>query len=79
MVAFTDASGFQAQGVASLEDGRLVLRSPTDNGVLDGATSLHVSLGGDGELVVDRVLGDGTTEPVWIYGRAPAALPSSEP
>lgn len=78
-LAFTDASGLQAQGVASLEDDRLVLRMPADNGTLDAATSLEVTLGADGRLVVDRVLDDGTTEPVWIYERAPAALPSSEP
>jgi len=32
-------------------------------------------IGEDGQLVVDRVLADGTTEPVWIYERAPSAAP----
>jgi hypothetical protein len=29
----------------------------------------------NGQLVVDLVLADGTTEPVWIYEQAPAGSP----
>jgi hypothetical protein len=73
---FADASGVRAQGVATLEDGCLVLQVPADNGIVDGASVLKLSLGDGGQLVVDRVLGDGTTEPVWVYDRAASVAPA---
>ena len=38
-------------------------------------SDLQLSVDENGQLVVDLVLADGTTEPVWIYDRAPAAPP----
>jgi hypothetical protein len=61
---------FQAQTTAALRDGLLVMEMPTENGIIDGATSLQLSLDAGGQLVVDQVLTDGTTEPVWVYARA---------
>ena len=46
------------------------MEMPAENGIVDGATSLQLSLDAGGQLVVDRVLADGTTEPVWVYARA---------
>jgi len=37
-----------------------------------------LSVDENGQLIVDLVLADGTTEPVWIYDRA-SASPSAEP
>jgi hypothetical protein len=61
-------TGLTSGGVATLEDGILVLALPADNGLLD-APALQLSLDAAGRLVVDRDLGDGTTEPVWVYER----------
>ncbi len=36
-------------------------------------SDLQLSVDENGQLVVDLVLADGTTEPVWIYDRAPAS------
>jgi hypothetical protein len=69
-LAFIDPSGFRAQGRATLREDYLVMEMPADNGIFDGATSLQVSLDSGGQLIVDRVLDDGTTEPVWVYDRA---------
>ena len=48
---------------------------PAANGIIDGATSLQLSLDAGGQLVVDQVLDDGTTEPVWVYDRTSSAAP----
>ncbi len=70
-LTFQDSTrSFQAQAKATLQDGLLVMEMPADNGIVDGATSLQLSLDAGGQLVVDRVLADGTTEPVWVYARA---------
>jgi hypothetical protein len=37
------------------------------------ASNFQLSVDENGQLVVDLVLADGTTEPVWIYDRAPSA------
>ena len=39
-------------------------------------SDLQLSVDENGQLVVDLVLADGTTEPVWFYDRAPAASPA---
>jgi hypothetical protein len=66
---FSDlTTGSTSGGVAALEDGYLVLDLPAGSGLLD-APGLQFSLDANGQLVVDRVLGDGTTEPVWVYER----------
>ena len=41
-------------------------------------SDLQLSVDENGQLVVDLILADGTTEPVWIYDRAPASA-SAEP
>ena len=59
----------------------LACRLPEDErlaALFDGATGLQLSLDQDGQLVVDKVLDDGTTEPVWIYAR-PASAPVLTP
>lgn len=74
-LTFVDPSGRQSQGFASFADGVLTMEMPLQNGILDGASGLRVSLDAGGQLVVDRVLGDGTSEPVWVYDRAPSVAP----
>jgi hypothetical protein len=76
---FSDlTTGFDAGGVATLEDGYLALDLPAGNGLLD-APGLQISLDANGQLIVDRVLDDGTTEPVWVYERAPSPGATTEP
>ncbi len=78
-VTFHDLqNGSAAGGLATLEDGYLALDLPVGSGLLD-APEVQLSLDGSGQLVVDRVLGDGTTEPVRVYERAPAPGASTEP
>jgi hypothetical protein len=74
-LTFSDDSGPKA-GEATLEDGCLVMSMPAANGIMDGATGLQLSLGDSGQLVVDRVLDDGTTEPVWVYDRTAPVGPA---
>jgi hypothetical protein len=70
-LTFADSSGPRtASGEATVQDGCLVLDMPVGAGILDGVTRLQVSLDAGGQLVVDKVLDDGTTEPVWLYDRA---------
>lgn len=70
-LTFQGSTGsFQAQATATLQDDLLVVTMPAENGIVDGATGLQLSLDAGGQLVVDQVLGDGTTEPVWVYARA---------
>ena len=69
-LTFQDATrSFRAQTTAALQDDLLVMEMPAENGIVDGATSLQLSLDAGGQLVVDEVLADGTTEPVWVYAR----------
>jgi hypothetical protein len=69
-LTFEDTTrSFRAQAVAMLQDDLLVMEMPAENGIVDGATSLQLSLDAGGQLVVDQVLADGTTEPVWVYAR----------
>ena len=76
---FSDLStGFTAAGVTTLKDGYLVLELPAGNGLLD-APGLQLSLDVNGQLVVDQVLSDGTTEPVWVYERAASPGAATEP
>ena len=42
------------------------------------ASDLQLSVDENGQLIVDLVLADGTTEPVWVYDRATAPA-SAEP
>ena len=74
-LTFTDQSGSRSEGVATLEDASLVMDMPAANGIIDGATRLQLSLDAGGQLVVDQVLDDGTTEPVWVYDRTSTAAP----
>ena len=71
-------TGFSAGGVAKLEDGYLALELPAGDGLLD-APGLQLSLDVNGQLVVDQVLDDGTTEPVWVYERASSSGAATEP
>lgn len=76
---FSDlTTGFNAGGVATLKDGCLVLDLPAGNGLLD-TPGLQLSLDANGQLVVDQVLSDGTTEPVWAYARTPSPGAATEP
>jgi len=76
---FSDlTTGFNAGGVATLKDGCLVLDLPARTGLLD-APGVQLSLDANGQLVVDQVLSDGTTEPVWIYERAQSTGAATEP
>jgi len=69
-LTFRDLSrSFQAQTTATLQDDILVMEMPAENGIVDGATSLQLSLDAGGQLVIDQVLADGTSEPVWVYER----------
>jgi type IV pilus biogenesis protein CpaD/CtpE len=74
-LTFTDQSGSRSEGVATLKDASLVMDMPAANGIIDGATRLQLSLDAGGQLVVDQVLDDGTTEPVWVYDRTSTAAP----
>jgi hypothetical protein len=75
---FANHSNGQSQTVAAtVEDGYLACTLP--NGAdpvpspapgVPAESDLQLSLDGNGQLVVDLVLADGTTEPVWIYERA---------
>lgn len=69
----SDGDGPNASAAVTMRDGYLACDLPARSDVLDGATGLQLSLDQDGQLVVDKVLTDGTTEPVWIYERPPAA------
>jgi hypothetical protein len=60
---------FRARAPATLQDDLLIVETPAENGIVGGAAQLQLSLDA-GQLVVDQVLADGTTEPVWIYARA---------
>jgi hypothetical protein len=76
---FSDlATGLTVGGVATLGDGYLAQDLPAASGLLD-APGLQLSLDLNGQLVVDQVLSDGTTEPVWVYGRAPSPGATPEP
>ena len=76
---FSDlTTGLSAGGVVTPADGYLQLDLPAGNGLLD-ASALQLSLDADGQLVVDKVLPDETTEPVWIYARAPSPGATVEP
>jgi hypothetical protein len=69
-LTFQDSTrSLRARATATLRDDRLIVEMPAENGVVDGAAQLQLSLDA-GQLVVDQVLADGTTEPVWIYARA---------
>ncbi|HTX70444.1 MAG TPA: hypothetical protein VMH50_15055 [Thermoleophilia bacterium] len=71
-------TGSAAGGVTTPGDDYLSLELPAGNSLLD-ATGLQLSLDDNGELVVDKVLSDGTTEPVWIYARAASPVATSAP
>jgi len=78
------SSGMRETVAATLEDGSLACVLPSENDPPSAATSpapagtvgapaasdLRLSLGENGQLVVDLVLPDGTLEPIWIYERA---------
>jgi hypothetical protein len=69
-LTFEDSTrSFRAQAPATPQDDVLVMEMPAENGIVDGATSLQLSLDAGGQLVVDQVLADGTSEPVWVYER----------
>ena len=85
-VTFADLTNGQSRTVAATaEDGYLACTLPNGDDPqtqpagpsrLSGVPSeadLQLSVDENGQLVVDLVLADGTTEPVWIYDRAPAA------
>jgi hypothetical protein len=84
LVTFADlANGQDRTGVATPEDGYLALRLPAGDGARPvpsvspsaGApleSDLQLSVDENGQLIVDLVLADGTTEPVGIYERMPS-------
>jgi hypothetical protein len=85
-VTFANAANGQSQTVAAtVEDGFLACTlsngdgpAPTPAPGVPAESDLQLSLDGSGRLVVDLVLADGTTEPIWIYERA-APSASAEP
>jgi hypothetical protein len=79
-VTFANVSNGVSETVAAtLGDGFLACTLPTGDdpasspvpGVSAGS-EVQLSLDDNGQLVVDRVLADGTLEPVWIYERSVA-------
>jgi hypothetical protein len=90
-VTFANLANGQSRTVAATaEDGYLACTLPTGDdpqtqpagsspsSAVPSESDLQLSVDENGQLVVDLVLADGTTEPVWIYDRAPASA-TAEP
>jgi hypothetical protein len=85
-LTFANAANGQSQTVAAtVEDDHLSCRlpngddpAPTPVPGVPAESDLQLSVDVNGQLVVDLVLADGTTEPIWIYERA-ASSASVEP
>jgi hypothetical protein len=83
-LTLVDQGNAQSQTVAAtVGDGYLACTLPSSDGTaptpvsgVPAESDLQLSVGEGGQLVVDLVLADGTTEPIWIYERA-APLASS--
>jgi hypothetical protein len=84
-LTFANQSNGQSRTVpATVEDGHLACTLPNGD---DSATTpasgvpaesdLQLSVDENGQLVVDLVLADGTTEPIWVYERAAPVTPSA--
>lgn len=84
-VTFVDkATGDSLSATARLEDDVLQATLPSADGSalavpgVSGELTVRLSIDeGTGELVVDRVLADGTSEPLWLYERAAETSPGS--
>jgi hypothetical protein len=84
-LTFANQSSGQSQTLAAtVEDGYLACTLPNGDDpaptlalAVPAESDLQLSVDGNGQLVVDLVLADGTTEPIWIYERAAAVAPSA--
>jgi hypothetical protein len=85
-VTFANAANGQSQTVAAaVQDAYLSCTlpngddpAPTPAAGVPAESDLQLSVDVNGQLVVDLVLADGTTEPIWVYERA-APSASVEP
>jgi len=81
-VAATAQDGYLACSLPNGDSSRAqpaVSGSPVpDVQQVPSASDLQLSVDENGQLIVDLVLADGTTEPVWVYDRATAPA-SAEP
>ena len=72
-VAATAEDGYLACTLPNGDDPQTPAAGPSPSSGVPSVSDLQLSLDENGQLVVDLVLADGTTEPVWIYDRAPAS------
>jgi hypothetical protein len=90
-IAFANGANGMSETVAGTAgDGYLACTLPTGDELVSGTApaspsagvpaqvDLRLSLGGDGQLVVDLVLADGTLEPIWVYERAAGSASPGE-
>ena len=72
-VAATAKDGYLACTLPNGDDPQAQPAGPSPSSGVPLESDLQLSIDENGQLVVDLVLADGTTEPVWIYDRAPAS------
>ena len=72
-VAATAKDGYLACTLPNRDDPHAQPAGPSPSSGVPLESDLQLSVDENGQLVVDLVLADGTTEPVWVYDRAPAS------
>jgi hypothetical protein len=72
-VAATAVDGYLACTLPNGHDPQAQLAGSSPSAGVPSESDLQLSVDENGQLIVDLVLADGTTEPVWIYERALSA------